>query len=78
MQNFTLSLLVRDLNTNTFCDRLNPSEITSKLWHHVFPLNPDLHLDDNGQFPHKDYFVSLIYLTLKQHSATSHVISLLC
>ncbi|KAK2558814.1 hypothetical protein P5673_019029 [Acropora cervicornis] len=30
--------------------------ITSKLCHYVFPLNPDLHLDDNKQFPHKGYY----------------------
>lgn len=32
--------------------------MTSKLYHHVVPLNPDLDLDDNEQFPHKGYWRS--------------------
>ena len=58
MQNVTLSMLVKDLEAYTFCDGVNPSEMTSKLYHHVVPLNPDLDLDDNEQFPHKGYWRS--------------------
>ena len=58
MQNVTLSMLVKDLEAYTFCDGVNPSEMTSKLYHHVVPWNPDLDLDDNAQFPHKGYWRS--------------------
>lgn len=56
MQNVTLSMLVKELEAYTVCDGVNPSEMTSKLYHHVVPLNPDLDLDDNEQFPHKGYW----------------------
>ena len=58
MQNVTLSMLVKDLEAYTFCDGVNPSEMTSKLYHHIVPLNPDLDLDDSEQFPHKEYWRS--------------------
>ena len=58
MQNVTLSMLVKDLEAYTFCDGVNPSEMTSKLYHHVVPLNPDLDLNDNEQLPHKGYWTA--------------------
>lgn len=37
MQNVTLSMLVKELEAYTVCDGVNPSEMTSKLYHHVVP-----------------------------------------
>lgn len=57
MHNITVSLLVNELKSYTLCDGVNPTEITSKLFHHVVPLNQDLTGDeDSEQFPHKGYW----------------------
>ena len=37
MQNVTLSMLVKELEAYTVCDGVNPSEMTSKLYHRVVP-----------------------------------------
>lgn len=39
------------------CGAVNASEMTSKLYHHVIPLNQDLVVDENSQqFPHEGYW----------------------
>ena len=57
MRNITVSMLVNELKSYKLCGGVNPTEITSKLFHHVVPLNQDLTGDeDSEQFPHKGYW----------------------
>lgn len=57
MRNITVSMLVNELETYTLCGGANATEITSKLFHHVVPLNQDLTGDeDSEQFPQKGYW----------------------
>ena len=49
MHNITVSLLVNELKSYTLCDGVNPTEITSKLFHHVVPLNQDLTGDEDSE-----------------------------
>lgn len=82
MQNVTLSMLVKELEAYTVCDGVNPSEMTSKLYHHVVPLNPDLDLDDNEQFHARDIgerrtvclFVITLYVNLVKNTYCLQVV----
>lgn len=57
MRNVTVSVLVKELEAYKLCGGVNASEMTSKLYHHVIPLNQDLVVDeDSQQFPHKGYW----------------------
>lgn len=57
MCNVTVSVLVKELEEYKLCGGVNACEMTSKLYHHVIPLNPDLVVDeDNQQFPHEGYW----------------------
>ena len=57
MRNGTVSVLVKELEAYKLCGGVNASDMTSKLYHHVIPLNQDLVVDeDSQQFPHKGYW----------------------
>lgn len=59
MHNVTVSVLVKELEAYKLCGGVNASEMTSKLYHHVIPLNQDLVVDeDSQQFPHEGYWRS--------------------
>ena len=48
---------MKELEAYKLCGGVNASEMTSKLYHHVIPLNQDLVVDeDSQQFPHKGYW----------------------
>ena len=57
MCNVTVSVLVKELEACKLCGGVNASKTTSKLYHHVIPLNQDLVVDeDSEQFPHEGYW----------------------
>ena len=58
MCNVTLSNLVKDLENLKLCTRVNPMELTSKLFHHVVPVNHDCmgEEEEQQQFPHKGFW----------------------
>ena len=57
MRNVTVSVLVKELEAYKLCGGVNAFEMTSKLYHHVIPLNQDLVVDeDSQQFPHEGYW----------------------
>ena len=57
MHNVTVSVLVKKLEAYKLCSGVNASEMTSKLYHHVIPLNQDLVVDeDSQQFPHEGFW----------------------
>lgn len=53
MCNVTLSNLVKDLENLKLCTGVNPMELTSKLFHHVVPVNHDCmgEEEEQQQFP---------------------------
>ena len=58
MCNVTLSNLVKDLENLKLCTGVNPIELTSKLFHHVVPVNHDCmgEEEEPQQFPHKGFW----------------------
>ena len=58
MCNVTLSNLVKDLESLKLCTGVNPMELTSKLFHHVVPVNHDCmgKEEEKQQFPHKGFW----------------------
>ena len=60
MRNVTLSVHIRELEEYKQCSGVTPSEMTSKLYHHVIPIEQDLSADEDDkdaqQFPHKGYW----------------------
>lgn len=58
MCNVTLSNLVKDLENLKLCTGVNPMELTSKLFHHVVPVNHDCmrEEEEQQQFPHKGFW----------------------
>ena len=57
MCNVTLSNLIEELKTYKLCEGVTAMEMTSKLYHHVAPMNHDSMDEDEGQqFPHKGYW----------------------
>ena len=58
MCNVTLSNLVKDLENLKLCTGVNPIELTSKLFHHVVPVNHDCMGEEAEpqQFPHKGFW----------------------
>lgn len=58
MCNVTLSNLVKDLENLKLCTGVNPMELTSKLFHHVVPVNHDCmgKEEEQQQFPHKGFW----------------------
>jgi len=54
MRNITMSMLVNELKSYKLCGGVNPTEIISKLFHHVVPLNEELiGEEDSKHLPHK-------------------------
>ena len=58
MCNVTLSNLVKDLENLKLCTGVNPMELTSKLFHHVVPVNHNCmgEEEEQQQFPHKGFW----------------------
>lgn len=57
MRNVTVCVLAKELEAFKLFGGVNASEMTSKLYHHVIPLNQDLVVDeDSQQFPHEGYW----------------------
>ena len=59
MFNVTLSNLVKDLENLKLCTGVNPMELTSKLFHHVVPVNHNCmgeEEEQQQQFPHKGFW----------------------
>ena len=60
MKNVTLSNLVKELESYQLCDGVQTLELSSKLFHHVVPINHDSVSDDEEkeqqQFPNKGFW----------------------
>ncbi|KAL9978005.1 hypothetical protein ACROYT_G015478 [Oculina patagonica] len=57
MCNVTVSVVIKELEEFKLCGVVNACEMTSKLYHHVIPLDPDLVVDeDSQQFLHEGYW----------------------
>lgn len=65
MQNVTLSNLVKELEGYKLCNGVQTLELTSKLFHHVVPINHDTvseheeeeaEEEEQQQFPHKGFW----------------------
>ena len=65
MQNVTMSNLVKDLEGYKLCNGVQTLELTSKLFHHVVPINHDTvseheeeaeEEEEQQQFPHKGFW----------------------
>ena len=56
--NVTISTLVKEIETYKLCCGVNATELTSKFFHHVIPLDDEGEGNDdiNEQFPHKGYW----------------------
>lgn len=82
MQNVTLSMLVKKLEAYTVCDGVNPSEMTSKLYHHAVPLKPDLdlmimsssHTRDIGERRTVCLFLITLYVNLVKNTYCLQVV----
>lgn len=74
VQNVTLSTLIKNLGDYTMCCGVTTTELTSKLYHHVIPINHDSMQDnDEQQFPHKAYWRSRNCSLLFEQNGTSNV-----
>ena len=59
MRNVTMSNLVKELEAYSLCVGVSITELTSKLYHHVIPVNQDsmdIDEDSNHRFPHHGYW----------------------
>ena len=66
MQNVTMSNLVKELEGYKLCNGVQTLELTSKLFHHVVPINHDTvseheeeeaaEEEEQQQFPHKGFW----------------------
>ena len=66
MQNVTISNLVKELERYKQCNGVRTLELTSKLFHHVVPINHDTvseheeeeaaEEEEQQQFPHKGFW----------------------
>ena len=64
MQNVTMSNLVKELEGYKLCSGVQTLELTSKIFHHVVPINHDTVIEqeekveeeEQQQFPHKGFW----------------------
>ena len=59
MRNVTISNLVKELEAYSLCVGVSITELTSKLYHHVIPVNEDsmdIDEDSSHRFPHHGYW----------------------
>ena len=59
MRNVTMSNLVKELEAYSLCVGVSITELPSKLYHPVIPVNHDsmdIDEDSNQQFPHRGYW----------------------